>query len=194
MGRDMISAYVLVDVGRNFSRDAHANIVSCIHAFMDEKYFVKIYEVLAKQRHRPSRMAREVLKLSSSDAQMQHDLLIPISVRECRQPPHRYEIVQYPYISHVTLERIALGVIEAGKLNTKYYIDNQQLHPWKALSYKLKMLDFGQRIIQIIHDLRRKGYTDVDISPDNFLVRLSKTNKHWSTWDASQCVKIDHES
>ena len=146
-----------------------------------KKYFVKIFE---DPTMKPTLMAKKLFIDKNLKNMLSEYLLLP-AMKPIKAPhlKHKYEVVIYPYLSHITLEQITLKAWSQKYIDPSYFEDRNKKAVPHAPGYKKKMLQVFHRVITIAIQLKNAGYVDMDIRYIIFASYLSNFCVFCSTED-----------
>eukprot|EP00484_Ammonia_sp_Unknown_P017379 CAMPEP_0197035606 /NCGR_PEP_ID=MMETSP1384-20130603/13353_1 /TAXON_ID=29189 /ORGANISM="Ammonia sp." /LENGTH=603 /DNA_ID=CAMNT_0042465685 /DNA_START=36 /DNA_END=1847 /DNA_ORIENTATION=- len=165
------------------------------------EYFVKIFE---DSTTNPTVVPKKLFKDAALRDKLKPYILLPaFKPQKTRLAAHTYEVVIYPFINHLTLEDITLKALKAGYIDPSYH-RRRGAKP-HAPGYKMRLLQRFEQCVTIAIKLKDdcRGFVDMDLSPDNFIVTTNiadAAENDQVKWDhvtdaaKAECLKIDHES
>ena len=139
-----------------------ADITNLIFNYFMTPYFVKIHPTNPKYKSIAKELASDKYPYKQTLA---NHIIIPLrAVRNLRdsQSQQKYNVVQYEFIRHVTLQTIAFSAIQTKRLNPRYFLQTPTTNAWSARECKLKMIDVSLRVIEIDKKLRDSNLIESD--------------------------------
>jgi len=77
---------------------------------------------------------------------LKNHLIIPLHAARRRSKAYKFDVVQYEFIPHVTLQTIAFSAIQSKRLNPQYF-EKTAAKAWNSKECKLKILDLSIRVV-----------------------------------------------